>query len=133
MGGAWERQIRTVRSVLSPFLAQNGCQLDDETSCTLMVEVENIVNFRSLFVENINDPDFIEPLTSNHLLTMKPRRLLPPPGSFQRTDLYVRQRWRRVQYLTDQFWLKWRKQSVQSLQYRKKWLTNDQICIMVMS
>ena len=31
MGGAWERQIRTVRSVLASLLAQHAAQLDDDT------------------------------------------------------------------------------------------------------
>ena len=39
MGGVWERQIRTVRSVLFSFLASNGSQLDDESLRTLMCEV----------------------------------------------------------------------------------------------
>ena len=30
MGGAWERQIRTVRNVLASLLAQHAAQLDDE-------------------------------------------------------------------------------------------------------
>ena len=35
MGGVWERQIRTVRSVLSSLLNNNGRQLDNETLKTL--------------------------------------------------------------------------------------------------
>ena len=35
MGGVWERQIRTVRSVLSSLLNNNGRQLDNETIKTL--------------------------------------------------------------------------------------------------
>ena len=31
MGGSWERQIRTVRSVLTSLLAESGRQLDDES------------------------------------------------------------------------------------------------------
>jgi hypothetical protein len=40
MGGVWERQIRTVRSVLSALLQSNGSQLDDELLRTLMCETE---------------------------------------------------------------------------------------------
>ncbi|XP_078482500.1 uncharacterized protein LOC144743196 isoform X2 [Ciona intestinalis] len=40
---------------------------------------------------------------------------------FQREDLYVRRRWRRVQYLANEFWVRWRKEFVQSLQKRNKW------------
>ncbi|XP_078495489.1 uncharacterized protein LOC144750577 [Ciona intestinalis] len=48
-------------------------------------------------------------------------RLLNGEGVFQREDLYVRRRWRRVQYLANEFWVRWRKEFVQSLQKRNKW------------
>ena len=70
-GGVWERQIRTVRSVLFSLLASNGSQLDDESLRTLMCEVESIVNSRPLTVNQLADPDSPAPLTPNHLLTMK--------------------------------------------------------------
>ena len=38
MGGSWERQIRSVRGVLSGLLDAHGDQLDDELLRTLMVE-----------------------------------------------------------------------------------------------
>ena len=123
MGGVWERQIRTVRSVLTPLLVQYGSSFDDETFRTLLVEVENIVNSRPLSVDNINDPEYLEPLIPNHLPTMKSKLLLPPPGRFQKPDLYVRQKWRRMQYLANQFRLRWRKEYVQSLHRRNKWLS----------
>ena len=52
---------------------------------------------------------------------MKPKPLLPPPGVFVREDLYARKRWRRVQYLVDQFWLCWKREFLQNLQQRTKW------------
>ena len=44
MGGVWERQIRTVRSMLSSIVLSNGEQLYDESLRTLMCEAEAIVN-----------------------------------------------------------------------------------------
>ena len=70
MGGVWERQIRTVRSVLASLLERHGSQLDDESLRTFMVEVEAIVNCRPLTVDSISSSQFSEPLTPNHLLTM---------------------------------------------------------------
>lgn len=107
MGGIWERQIRTTRSVLTSLLSDHGTQLDDEALRTLMTEAENIVNSRPLTVENLADPLGAEPLTPNHLLTFKTQVVLPPPGKFESADLYSRKRWRRVQYLANQFWLRW--------------------------
>ena len=122
MGGTWERIIRSVRNALEPLLLQAGSQLDDETLRTLLTEVECIINSRPLSVDNLCDAEAPEPLTPNHLLTMKPKRVLPPPGKFQRADMYCRRRWRRVQYLANEFWLRWRGEYLQMLQVRQKWV-----------
>ena len=120
MGGVWERQIRSVRSVLSSLLKEHASRLNDEALRTLLVEVEAIVNSRPLSVDFLPD-ESIEPLTANHLLTMKTRVVLPPPGVFQRADVYCRKRWRAVQYLANQFWTRWRKEFLMGLQQRQKW------------
>ena len=121
MGGIWERQIRSVRNVLSALLFHHGLQLDDESLRTFMCETAAIVNSRPLSVQDLNDPMSLEPLSPNHLLTMKSKVILPPPGQFQRPDLYCRKRWRRVQYLANEFWSRWRKEYLQNLQVRSKW------------
>ena len=122
MGGVWERQIRSVRSVLSVLLDDNGTQLDDESLNTFMCEAEAIINSRPLTVDGLRDPDSLAPLTPNHLLTMKSKIVLPPPGNFQDADKYSRRRWRRVQHLANEFWCRWKKEFLQSLQLRQKWL-----------
>lgn len=120
-GGVWERQIRTVRGVMSALLEKNGSQLDDEALRTFLCEVEAIINSRPLTVDNLNDPDSLNPLTPNHLLTMKSKVILPPPGMFQSPDLYSRKRWRRIQHLANEFWSRWRKEFLLTLQQRQKW------------
>ena len=126
MGGVWERQIRTVRSALETLLNKAGSQLDDEAFRTFMTEVECIVNSRPLTTTNLSASDAPEPLTPNHLLTIKPKVVLPPPGKFQREDLYSHRWWRRVQYVANQFWLRWRKEFLQNQQERKKWIRPEQ-------
>lgn len=121
MGGMWECQIRTVRSVLSAILEKNGAQLDDESLWTYLCECEAIINSRPLTVNNLSDPVSLEPLTPSHLLTLKSKVVLPPPGMFQTPDLYTRKRWRRVQHLANEFWCRWRKEFLLSLQQRNKW------------
>ena len=54
---------------------------------------------------------------------MKSKVVLPPPGDFQRVDLYQSKRWRRVQYLVNEFWCKWKRECLQSLQSRQKWIS----------
>lgn len=43
MGGTWERQIRTVRDVLTALLSSYGLQLDDESLITFMTEAKVIL------------------------------------------------------------------------------------------
>ena len=121
MGGVWERQIRTVRSVLEVLLDQCTYQLDDESLRTFMYEAANIVNSRPLCTDNLTDPQSPVPLTPNHILTMKSQIVLPPPGNFVREDLYLRKKWKRVQYLLNVFWSKWKVEYLNTLQQRKKW------------
>lgn len=122
MGGIWERQIRTACNVLSVLLDQCGSQLNDESLQTFMTEVEAVVNSQSLTVENLTSPDALEPITPNHLLTGKSRVVLPPPGEFQRADLYLRKRWRRVQHLANKFWVCWKGEFLHTLQLPQKWV-----------
>ena len=106
MGGVWERQIRTVRNVPSSLMHDFGASLDDESLRTFLCETMAIVNCRPLTVDVLNDHLTAEPLTPNH---------------FQRPDLYCRKRWRRVQYLANEFWTRWKKGFLQTLQARRKW------------
>ncbi|KAL1276456.1 hypothetical protein QQF64_036079, partial [Cirrhinus molitorella] len=46
---------------------------------------------------------------------------LPPPGKFIREDVYTKKRWRRVQYLTEQFWSRWKKEYLHNIVARQRW------------
>lgn len=119
-GGVWERLIRSVRKVLSPMLTEYGDRLDDESLRTLLCEVEAIINSRPLTTVS-DDPNDMDALTPNHLLTMKTCVITPPPGEFQRNDVYLKKRWRRVQYLCNLFWSRWKREYLLTLQARQKW------------
>ena len=106
MGGVWERQIRSVRNVMAHLLHEHGVQLDDESLLTFLYKASAIVNSRPLSTETINDPLSDPPLCPNLLLTQKTSVILPPPGKFQKCDLYSRKRWQRTQYLVNEFWKK---------------------------
>ena len=123
-GGVWERQIRTARMILSSLLKTHGHSLNEESFRTLLVEVEGIMNSRPLTVDNLSDPDTLVPISPATILTMKSNVILPPPGEFERADLYSRRRWRRIQHIANEFWSRWRKEYLLSLQQRKKWQCN---------
>ena len=44
MGGVWEWQIRSARSILPALLKQHRESLNDESLRTLLVEAERIIN-----------------------------------------------------------------------------------------
>ncbi|KAL7859454.1 hypothetical protein SRHO_G00146010 [Serrasalmus rhombeus] len=111
------------------FLNKLGCgiqkntedKLNDASLRAFLYEAMAIVNSRPLTVDNLTDPDSLEPLTPNHLLTQKSNKALPPPGEFIREDMYGRKRWRHVQYLAEQFWSRWRKEYLATIATRQRW------------
>ena len=117
----WERQIRTIRNVLNATLTQSAGRLDDASLRTLFYEATAIVNSRPLSTDGINDPNSLEPLTPNHLILMKSKLALPPPGKFVAEDVYGTKRWRRVQYLIEQFWSQWKREYLSNISIRQKW------------
>lgn len=130
MGGVWERQIRTFRSVLNSVLQLQ--RLDDEGLATLFCCVESIVNGRPI-TKLSNDPADPLPLTPNHLLLLLSGPTLPH-GAFTKQDLY-RRRWRQVQHHADVFWARWIKEYLPALNQRQKWTQtkrNLQVAVLVM-
>ena len=88
---------------------------------TLMCEAEAVVNGRPLTVDIFGDPTSPLPLSQSTLLNGKSKLVLPPLGKFQDKDVYCRRRWRRVQHVANEFWNRWSKEDLQSLQPRYKW------------
>ena len=129
-GGVWERQINTIHRVLDAMFTElSQSQLTHELLVTLMAEVVAIVNAKPIAAlpSDTEDP---QPQSPVMLLTMKTRPAGPPPGQFIRTDIYTRRRWRQVQFLTEQFWTRCRREYLQSLQPRQKWMgTRWYLCV----
>ena len=120
MGGVWERAIRSTRNILAGLLVEHGYYLNSDEFHTLLCEVEAILNSRPITSVSGDSGD-PEPLTPNHILTLRSSVTVPPPGVFQQADLYMRRRWRRVQYLANLFWTRWKKENIVLHQTRPKW------------
>ena len=120
-GGMWERQIRSIRNVMSGLIKKHGNRLDEESLRTFLCEAESTINNRPVTVETLSDPLSEPPLSPSMLLTGKTRLVLPPPGEFKREDLHCRRKWRRTQHLAQEFWSRWSKEYLQQLQARNKW------------
>ena len=128
MGGVWERQIRSVRSILNSLLKTHGSNMTEESLQTLVVEVKAIVNSKPLPTDVMNDATSLAPLSPVNLLTMKSRVVMPPPGNFTTPDRYSKKQWRRMQYVANEFWDRWRKEVLLTLQNREKWNNQKQNC-----
>ena len=55
-GGVWERQIRSIRSVMNALIKEHGAHMDDEILRTFLCEAEATVNNRPLMVKTLSDP-----------------------------------------------------------------------------
>lgn len=106
--GVWERKVGSVKSVFSGAMRQAGQRtLSREEFITLLQECASIVNHTPLY-EISADPNF---KTSHNT------------AAFQEPDLlcYGKARWRRVQYLAQQFWRRWKTTFIHTLTERHKW------------
>ena len=115
-GGFFERQIRTFRKIWRSMPVQ---RLDDETLHTLFCEVEAIMNDRPLSYVS-TDSTSLEPITPSHLLLLR-GAAGPVPGVFSDADALSRRRWRQAQYMADQFWLRFVREFLPTLQTRQRW------------
>ena len=117
MNGAVERQIRTIRKVMTGMLTEKQ-RLTDDILHTLFCEVESVVNSRPL-TKVSSDPIDDNALSPADLLLV---RSSPPTvqGRFSLGDMY-RRPWRYLQYLVDQFWRRYLKEYLPQLQQRHRW------------
>lgn len=121
--GVWERKIGSIKRVLSGALQQLGTRsLSRDEFHTLLQESASIVNNTPLW-EISSDPNDPFPLSPANIITLRDSPNPPPPETFTPDDLlqYGKSRWRRVQYLSNQFWVRWRRDYLSTLQSRKKW------------
>lgn len=115
--------IGLARRVIEGNLCEHRSRLIDEGLMTVLSEAASVVNSRPLNVDNISDPQSLEPLTPNPLITMK-SKIIPPNLALmdiEQSDLYAAKQWRRFQYLIDLFWSKWKREICLQYMSRAKW------------
>lgn len=122
-GGVWERRIGSVRRVLEGALLQSGKKgLTRDDFVTLLQEAAAIVNNTPLWAvsSDTSDPFPLSPAT---LLTLQEHPNPVTQDNFTEDDLeaYGPRRYRKIQYLADQFWKRWRTEHLQQLTLRRKW------------
>ena len=103
----------------------HGTSLNDESLHTLLIEVEAIVHILS---QQLSDVNSMMPLSPINLLTLKSRVVMSPPGVFTAPDIYCCKHWGRVQHISNEFWSRWRKEVLATLQCWQKWNTIRRNC-----
>lgn len=120
MGGVWERMIGVARRILDNMLMQAGhVQLTHEILTTFLAEVTAIINARPLLPVS-SDPEHPQILSPAMLLTQKTHAAPQICDNVSQKEM-LKSHWKRVQFLADNFWSRWRKEYLSSLQSRQKW------------
>ena len=114
-GGVWERLIRSVRKILNSQLQQRI--LNEDTLHTYFCEVERILNDRPL-TKISDDPQDLRCLTPNHILLVSRN---PSTSMFEDDGSSSRIRWKAVMTAAQEFWDRWRKEYLTTLQETQKW------------
>ena len=115
----WERLIRSIRRILHSLIEER--LLNDEALRTFLVEVEKILNGRPITSVS-SDPQDFEALTPNHTLLLC-RNLSVCPDVFEESDKF-KARWKHGHLLANEFWCRWTKEYLPTLQERQKWLSH---------
>ncbi|UYV76781.1 hypothetical protein LAZ67_14002007 [Cordylochernes scorpioides] len=97
--GAWERLIKSVKKCLHATL--NEVNPKDTTLLTALKSAENIINSHLLTYVS-SDPTEEDSLTPNHLLLGA-----NDAGPSIPNNRDLREQWKRAQQLTNEFWIKW--------------------------
>ena len=121
-GGVWERKIGQIRRALDFSLMQmKGKILSRDELHTLLAQAASIVNSTPLY-EASSDPNDPLPISPQQILTLRGDQD-EVVGEYNEEDMleYGSKRWRRVEFLIEQFWNKWRTFYIQELQKRRKW------------
>ncbi|XP_023253587.1 uncharacterized protein LOC111648064 [Seriola lalandi dorsalis] len=121
-GGAWEREVRSVKTALRVILREQS--VPEPVLQTVLIEVEGILNAKPLGYVSADaaDPDPITP----HVLLMGRRDSSLPQALYDSSGVLGTRRWKHSQVLADNFWSTFIRRYLPSLQGRSKWQTDGQ-------
>ncbi|XP_047995789.1 uncharacterized protein LOC125233753 [Leguminivora glycinivorella] len=115
--GLAEAGIKAVKTHLSRVIGNQ--RLTYEEFSTVLSQVEALLNSRPLTPLS-SDPNDLSALTPGHFLTTEPLSIVPEEDL---SDVRVGplQRWKLLQKMHQDFWSKWSKEYMHTLQQRMKW------------
>lgn len=118
MGGAWERLVKSIKTVLYSICP--SMSFSDESLKSALCEVEFTINCRPLTFVSLECSDD-EAITPNHLLIGSSDGYKPVANE----NVDLRQRWHKTQEFANQFWRRWLKEYVPVISRRSKWFTKQ--------
>ncbi|XP_060665587.1 uncharacterized protein LOC132797831 [Drosophila nasuta] len=117
MGGAWERLVRSTKSILTEILPPGG--LREEVLRAALADVEGILNSRPLTYVPLESADS-EALTPNHFLLGHSSGIRERDSKIHNGDKLAKG-FRISSQLADQFWKRWIREYLPTLTRRTKW------------
>lgn len=116
-GGLWEACVKSTKAVL--LKVTMDLALTYEEMLTTVAQVEACLNSRPLTPLS-NDPNDLAPLTPGHFIIGGPLEAIPEPN-LQNIPCNRLSRWQRMQRVVQDFWSRWQKEYLPTLQKRYKW------------
>ena len=116
-GGLWEAAVKSCKHHLRRTVGNAALTFEELT--TVLAQIEACLNSRPLTALT-SDPSDLSPLTPGHFLVGSELTAILEPD-LQHLRLNTLSRWQLLQRLTQQFWDRWHKDYLSSLQQRAKW------------
>ena len=120
-GGHWESGVRNMKAVLKRNLGEHFLTYEELT--TLLTVAEAALNSRPLEHLDALPPDGGIVLTPGHFLIGRPLLCQAPSTTNHRMVVPLHRRWKFLNLLAEELWLKWKTTYLQSLQIQSCWKT----------
>lgn len=121
-GGLYEAGIKSVKTHFSRVIGSQ-CLTYEEMN-TLLIQIESLLNSRPLCPQS-SDPNDYTVLTPGHFLTLEPLSCIPDPD-LSHIKLNRLDRYQLLLRLHRDFWVRWHREYLNTLQQRTKWLMPGQ-------
>ena len=123
VGGNFERKIRSLKSCLEGCIETLGTRRLTYDEFSTLIQLSCSICNETPMSEVSSSPNDPSPITPAALLTLKESSDHPNLEEYSSNDLlsYGTKRWRRVQYLAQEFWSRWRRDYMSELTRRHKW------------
>ena len=118
MGGLWEAAVKGMKTHLKRVMGTARFTFEELT--TIICRIEAWLNSRPLIPMTSHNPDGLVTLTAGHFLTSKSPSCYPEDPT-PHNNLQLLKKWRLCQAVVQQFWTRWSKEYLNSLQARTKW------------